>query len=97
LRKILGRTPRRSSITPWITCTSDPQLAGISISFFPIVRMSAQMHYCKDENLVLLNPIDNAIGEPVYKTARISSSMIGQAVGWLTIFWMVLNTSIEKS
>ncbi len=27
------------------------------------------MHYCKDENLVLLDPIDNAIGEPVYKTA----------------------------
>ena len=27
------------------------------------------MHYCKDENLVLLNAIDNAMREAVYKTA----------------------------
>ena len=27
------------------------------------------MHYCKDENLILLNTIDDAIGESVYKTA----------------------------
>jgi len=31
--------------------------------------MSVQMHYCEDENLVLLNTIDNAIWETVYKTA----------------------------
>jgi hypothetical protein len=69
LREILERGLGWFSIMPRITCTSDPQPAGILISFFPIVRMSVQMHYCKDENLVLLHPIDNAIGEPVYKTA----------------------------
>ncbi len=42
---------------------------GISISVFPIVRMSVQMHYCQDENLVLLNTVDNAIWKTVYKTA----------------------------
>jgi hypothetical protein len=31
--------------------------------------MSPQMHYRKDENLVLLNTIDDAIGEPVYETS----------------------------
>ncbi len=27
------------------------------------------MHYCEDENLVLLNTVDNALRETVYKTA----------------------------
>jgi hypothetical protein len=59
----------RFSTTPPVPCKSGPRFTGISISVLPIVRMSVQMHYCKDKNLVLLNTIDNAIGEPVYKTA----------------------------
>jgi hypothetical protein len=27
------------------------------------------MHYCKDKNFVLLDSIDNAVGETMYKTA----------------------------
>ncbi len=27
------------------------------------------MHYCKDKNLVLLDTVDNAAGETMYKTA----------------------------
>jgi hypothetical protein len=42
---------------------------AVLISAFPVVGMSAKMHYCKDENLVLLDTVDNAIRETVYKAA----------------------------
>ena len=42
---------------------------AISRSVFPIIGMSAQMHYCKDEYLALLDTVDNSIGEAVYKAA----------------------------
>ena len=35
----------------------------------PIIRMSVQVHYRKNENLALLNTVNNAIRETVYKTA----------------------------
>jgi hypothetical protein len=31
--------------------------------------MSAQMHYCKNENFASLDTVDNAIREAVYKAA----------------------------
>ena len=47
----------------------EPNWAAISISVFPVVRMSVQMHYCEDETLIPLNTVDNAVRETVYKTA----------------------------
>ena len=47
----------------------DRVVQAVSISAFPIIRMSVQMHYCKDENLVMLNTIDNAIRKTVHKAA----------------------------
>src|SRR3989304_8398198 len=41
----------------------------ISMSVFPIIRMSVQVHYRKNENLALLNTVNNALRETVYKTA----------------------------
>ncbi|MBI5038286.1 MAG: hypothetical protein HZC13_00715 [Nitrospirae bacterium] len=38
------------------------------MSIFPIIRMSAQMHYRKDEDPGLLNTVNKTIWETVYKT-----------------------------
>ena len=42
--------------------------SAISMSVFPIIRMSAKMHYSKDKNPGLLNTVDNTVWETVYKT-----------------------------
>src|SRR3972149_5594862 len=41
--------------------------SAMSISIFPIIRMSAQMHYSKDKNPCLLNTVDNTVWETIYK------------------------------
>ncbi len=42
---------------------------ALSISAFPVIGVPAKMHDCEDENLVLLDTVDNAIRETVYKAA----------------------------
>ena len=48
---------------------SPMDLIAVSISAFPVIGVSAKMHYCKDENFVLLDTVNNAVRETVYKAA----------------------------
>jgi len=43
--------------------------AGILISAFLIIGTAAKIHDCKNEDLVLLNAVDYAVGKTVYETA----------------------------
>lgn len=46
-----------------------PMVVPASISVFPVVRMSAQMHHCKYEYPTLFDTVKHAKRETVYKTA----------------------------